>query len=211
MTEGLVRLATGATGQTATAAEILAAAFAQDPVMAYFTEPAPSSARPALRRRVIASLIRLHQRSGHSLWGWRVDGALLGCAMVEDAASRWRRAGALLRELPALLRLPLPVLRRLNAYGARSQHGRPQGATLFLTMIGLGDGGRGQGHGRRFMAALHRHYGSSAHWALDTENPDNLAFYESLGYQLYATQPLGPVTLYKLHHLPEAGNRHKKP
>lgn len=202
MPEPLFRIAPSATPQQERAIDLLSEAFAQDPALEYFTQPAAPAARPALRRRIIASLIRMHLHSGQSLWGWREGEALIGCALVEDAATPLRRATALLREMPALLRLSLPVLRRLNAYGAQSQRQRPAGATVFLAMIGLCNSARGRGHGAGFMRALHNHYGTQAHWALDTENAANLAFYERLGYQLYATEALGPVQMFKMQRPP---------
>ncbi|MFN3955553.1 MAG: hypothetical protein ACK4LQ_13955 [Pararhodobacter sp.] len=202
MHDPLLRIARDAPQQHERAIAILSQAFARDPALEYFTQPAAPAARPALRRRLIASLVRMHLRSGHSLWGWQDGEALIGCALVEDAAAPLRRAAALLGELPALLRLPVQTLRRLNAYGAESQRRRPPGTTVFLAMIGLCDSARGQGHGAGFMRALHDGYGTRAHWALDTENADNLAFYQRLGYQLYATETLGPVRMFKMQRSP---------
>ena len=206
MADALLHITRDEAAAVARAAEILTEAFAEDPAMQYFTAPTAPENRPALRRKVIELLIERHLRAGHSLWGWRAEGALIGCALVEDAAPSWRQFATQLAGLPALARLPLRVLARLNAYARRSQRQRPAGSGPFLAMIGLAETARGKGAGRAFMMALHRHYPPGAHWVLDTENCANLAFYERLGYQLHATETLGPVTLYKLHRLPEAGN-----
>lgn len=186
----------------AEAEPILAGAFADDPVFTYFADPSPDRTRDQIYRLLINWIVRFHHLSGQPIHGWQVGGRIIGCALVEVQPTRMRRAIAFVRMLPQTLRLPAASLSRLNDYAARSEQGRPLGVTHFLTLLGVADGARGAGHGGRFLKALHRRYGPTAHWALDTENPANPAFYFRLGYQTYVTEGLGPVTMFKLHRPP---------
>ena len=196
----------------AQAVPLLANAFAKDPVFDYFTQPAPFAAREVLRQRLVAWIIRFHHLSGQPLLGWQVEGQMIGCALVEDHPAPLRRAYALARMLPDTMCLPFAVLPRLNAYGVTSARGRPPGVTHFLALIGLCETAQGQGHGGRFLDALHARYGAAAHWALDTENPANPAFYGRFGYLQYATEPLGSILMFKLHRPPTVtGSNENKP
>lgn len=183
---------------TEQAAAILAEAFAEDPVMQYFTDGVADDARDALRQRIMALLVRFHHDRGQALWGWQHNGRMVGAAMVEGPQGALRLIRAVALALPRLLSLPLRTLLRLNAYGRRSAAHRPAGRHCFLVMIGLGDAARGKGVGSRFLTALHAQYDSALPWVLDTENPANLVFYRRFGYQLYATDSLGPVSMFKL-------------
>jgi GNAT superfamily N-acetyltransferase len=186
------------------AVPILSQAFADDPAMTFFTAVAPLESQALPRTQILDIIARLHELSRQRLWGWRIDDQVVGCALVEARPNRLRQGAAMLRALPSALRLPSATLSRLNAYVLRSQRGRPKGLTHFLTLLGMSDLARGRGHGTRFLDALHAHYGPTAHWALDTETPDNLSFYERLGYHPYSTEELGPVTMFKLHRPPRS-------
>lgn len=190
---------------SAEAVPVFTEAFAQDPVFMYFTGLSDPVAQTLIRRRIISFITRLHAASGHSIWGWKIDGELAGCALVEDGARPVPHRLRLLQVLCSGMRLGFGTLFRLNAYARRSARGRPEGVTHFLALVGLADKARGKGAGGRFLQALHAQHGSSAHWALDTENPANLAFYDRHGYHLYGQEALGPVTLYKLHRPAQAG------
>jgi GNAT superfamily N-acetyltransferase len=187
------------------ATPILTQAFAEDPAFAFFTGLPPSAAQTAVRQKVLRFVAQLHAFSGHSIWGWRVDDRIMGTALVEDQPSGWRRALGLLRALPAALGLPLAVLWRLNTYAAQSKRDRPEGISHFLALLGMSDQARGKGLGTGFLSALHAHYGPTAHWALDTQNPANPGFYERFGYRTYASEALGPVSNFKLHRPPQTG------
>lgn len=178
---------------------LLAEAFVEDPAFVYFKQSLASNARKVLHPRVVRWIVRFHHMSGQSIHGWQVDGQIIACALVEHHLSPLRRGFALLRLIPEALRLPFTVLRRLNRYALLSARARPPGVTHFLVLLGVADPARGQGHGARLLHALHRHSGPGAHWALDTENPDNVRFYARLGYQHYATEPLGAIQMFKLH------------
>ena len=184
------------------AAPLLAEAFAADPAFDHFTQPAAPENRAALRAGLIGWIAKLHHQSGQPILGWQVGGQIIGCALVEDRSAPLRRALAFLRLLPRTLRLPGAVLRRLNQYARQSGQARPAGVTHFLVLLGLSDAARGQGHGARFLAALHLWSGQGAYWALDTENPANPPFYRRMGYQTYATEPLGAASMIKMHRPP---------
>lgn len=186
------------------ATAILAKAFAADPAMDFFTGVVRQDAQAHLRSQILSIFARIHELSGQNLWGWRAEHRIMGCALVEDRPNGLRHGVAMARMLPAAMRLPKETLSRLNAYALRSQRGRPDGVTHFLALLGVLDVARGKGHGTRFLHALHEHYGPKAHWALDTENPANLSFYENLGYRSYATEAVGPVSMFKLHRPPQS-------
>lgn len=181
------------------AVPLLATAFAEDPAFVYFTQNLAPLARKALHLRLVWWIVRFHRLSAQPIHGWQVNGEIMACALVEHRPPLLRRALAFLRLMPETLRLPFSVLRRLNRYAVLSARGRPAGVTHFLFLIGVAANARGQGHGARFLKALHRHSCPAAHWALDTENPDNPRFYARLGYQHYATETLSAVQMFKLH------------
>ena len=181
------------------AAPLLVAAFVEDPAFLYFTQSLAPQTRKALHPRLVRWIVRFHHLSGQRVYGWQIDGQIMACALVEHRPSPLRRGLALLRLITEALRLPVSVLRRLNHYAVLSARSRPAGVTHFLVLLGVADHARGQGHGARFLQALHRQSGPAAHWALDTENPDNPRFYARLGYQQYATEPLGAARMFKLH------------
>lgn len=181
------------------AVQLLAEAFAEDPAFAYFTQGLAPHVRKVVHPRLVRWIVRFHHMSGQPIRGWQVDGRIIACALVEHHPSLLRRGLALLRQIPGALRLPLSVLVRLNRYAVLSAQGRPAGVTHFLVLLGVADPARGQGHGARFLHALHRQSGPAAHWALDTENPANPSFYARSGYQHYATEPLGTIQMFKLH------------
>ena len=188
----------------ADAGPILAEAFAADPAMEFFTGSSRGDVQAPLRSQILRILVRVHELSRQSLCGWRAENRIMGCALVEDRPNRLRHGVAMLRMLPAAMRLPKETLSRLNAYALLSQRGRPNGVTHFLALLGMADEARGKGHGTRFLHALHSHYGPAAHWALDTENQANLSFYENVGYRAYATEALGQVSMFKLHRPPRS-------
>ncbi|MEX0971098.1 MAG: hypothetical protein WD046_11715 [Paracoccaceae bacterium] len=174
-------------------------AFARDPMFKYFTGLSDPMAQTPMRKRIVAFITHLHAAAGHQIWGWQVDGALAGCALVVDKAHHAPQRLMLLKVLCSAVLLGFGTLSRLNAYARRRGRGRPEGVSHFLVLVGLADKARGKGIGGPFLQALHAHSGLPAHWALNTENPANLAFYERLGYLLYGQETLGAVTIYKFH------------
>jgi GNAT superfamily N-acetyltransferase len=195
------------TGQIVSATEgqavaVLTEAFAEDPAFVHFTQGLAAQERKAMHRRLVRWIVRFHHLSGQPILGWQVGGQILGCALVVDRPASLRRAVAFLRLSAETLRFPFSMLGRLNRYAVLSARGRPEGVSHVLVLLGIAAARRGQGHGRRFLEALHRHFGPAAHWALDTENPDNQRFYARLGYRLYATETLGAAEMFKLHRAP---------
>lgn len=178
---------------------VLVEAFAQDPVFAYFTGISDPDAQRPMRMRIVRFLTHLHAASGYKIWGWQIDDEIVGCALVVDRTDKAQNWLGLLRLLPLTVDLGLGALSRMNAYAGRSGRGHPKGVSHFIALVGLSDRARGKGIGGCFLQALHAHAGPLAHWALDTENPSNLAFYYKHGYQLYGCDALGPVTIHKLH------------
>jgi GNAT superfamily N-acetyltransferase len=187
---------------TRQATSVLVEAFARDPMMTYLVGDDPAEGSRAIRTRLVSWLAHYHQLAGHDTWGWEVEGRLVGSALVEHRSSGLRQLSALIQSAPLALRLPLPLLRRLYRYGELSDRGRPKGTSHFIVLFGVLQFAQGQGHGSRFLSAMHDHYGPKSCWALDTENPANLKFYEQLGYRRGPDAPLGPLTMFRLNRGP---------
>jgi GNAT superfamily N-acetyltransferase len=83
--------------------------------------------------------------------------------------------------------------RRLEAYGRLSDEHRPDDPHHFLAVLGVDPHYQGRGLGRRLLEGIQRMaaaHPSSIGVALDTENPDNLPFYQRFGYKLTAESML---------------------
>lgn len=182
----------------AAAAELLAAAFKNDPAMIYFVSGEDSRDHPSLRVSIARTLIRSHLSGLGRVFGWFDGNTLVGCALVDLRPGRIVKTLAYLRTLKDWLALPHGVLRRLNDYGAVSQRDVPKNVTHFLTMVGISPQFQGKGHGGRLLSALEETFGKGAVWALDTENPDNVPFYRHKGFTLYDTLELSEMCLYKM-------------
>ena len=84
----------------ADAGPILAEAFAADPAMEFFTGSSRGDAQAPLRSQILRILVRVHELSRQSLWGWRAENRIMGCALVEDRPNRLRHGVAMFECCP---------------------------------------------------------------------------------------------------------------
>ncbi len=161
----------------AQAAAVLAAAFQDDPAMAFICPD------PAARRLRLPRLIAL-------LYDSDVPHGACLASPGQEAVSLWRAPGSphasmleVLRSFPALLHALGPGLGRALAYSAASDANHPAEPHWYLHMVGCTPEAQGRGHGGlavRAGLALADRDGVAAY--LETATEKNLGFYRSLGF-----------------------------
>ena len=174
-------------------AGVLAAAFADDPLMAWmFTDPT----KAAIHRR---QFFEIGARSGieggqtHVL----VDGGAVVAAAVWSAPGR-QLYGGRAAELVGLLVLAAEG-ERAAVVGeglAPMRDLRPDDPHFYLGLLGVVPDRRGEGLGGRLLAAsleVVDRFGAVAH--LESSNPRNVSLYERAGFEVIEdlTMPDGPV------------------
>ncbi len=168
------------------AASILAAAFIDDPAMAYLFRDAGQ--RPARLQRFFTTITGIDPDP--ALWSLAQDPA---GAMV--AAALWRAPGAwqtptraIIAELPALLRTFGTSLVRALALQALIDRHHPAPPHWYLQFAGCVPAAQGQGFGgAAIRAGLARADADRLPCALETATPANLGLYQSLGFAVTAT------------------------
>lgn len=180
---------------------LLNEAFAADPAYAYFLAGTSASQQDEYRPRLIDFIVAYHCQSGLPVWGATQNGKLVACALVEAPGPGWRRALALLWQLPKLIgRVPLSSVQRMNQYARISRQGLPNTIQHYLIKIGVSASHQGQGLGKALINAILDHYrASEGMLALDTENPDNVPLYQHLGFQLHDQLELDNLSIYRLY------------
>ncbi len=87
---------------------LLTEAFEADPAYAYFLSGCSPTKKDHYRALLIRFVVAYHCQSGMPVWGTTLNGQLVACALVEAPGPEWRRALALLWQLPRLIgRVPL--------------------------------------------------------------------------------------------------------
>ncbi len=160
------------------AASALAAAFAADPLVAYFFRTHPQGIAPA-SRRFFALLLRLRVALGMPALVLREGDRVLGAAMGYDTerptwpetfAAEWAQLEA---ETPGLES-------RLHAYEALSQSHAPAAPHYYLGVLGVHPAAQGTGSGGALLEAFCRKSAGdplSSGVYLETSNPHSRAFY----------------------------------
>lgn len=184
---------------------LIAEAFELDPSMAYFFGSSGGDADEAFHRRALAGFVFDKALAlGETVEGAFAEGGLAACAVAEPRASGPGALGAL-RLIPAAIALsralPRGSLGRMNRFAAFARRGLTHGSWRYLTMIGSSPAYRGRGAAaalldRAIIAA--RRDRSCQGLALDTENPDNLAYYRRRGFKLHSTGEFMGLTIYRM-------------
>lgn len=190
-----VEVRPAAPGELEAVVDVLATAFAVDPVMATFTGTGPD------RHQRTRGFFRAVLRSGalrHGAVDVAVgpDGRVLGAAAWEAPGSAGHLP-AQVAQLPTFWKaLGWRGIRRALANQAALARHRPVPEHWYLTAIGVGDGARGLGVGSTLLASRLRQVdaaGSAAY--LEASTPRSRALYESFGFRFLATiEALGTVT-----------------
>jgi ribosomal protein S18 acetylase RimI-like enzyme len=178
--------------------DVIAGAFAGDPVFTDLLESAEHG------RALIRYLFGFTTSMGGTRLGLFVGDELAGAALVEPPGGmRWsaRMAAEAVRFLPLALRLGPSTSRALNDYQRISRAAAPTEPHHYLAMVGVATKHQGAGHGRRLLDGVkelaRRHPGSTG-VALDTENPDNVALYTSMGFRLTEVAEHGRLSIHAM-------------
>lgn len=180
---------------------LIAEAFERDPSMAYFFG---SSGQEAHRRALAAFVFDKALALGETAEGAFADGRLAACVVVEPRAAGPSALEAL-RLIPAAIALskslPRGSLGRMNRFAAFARRALKPGPWRYLTMIGSSPAYRGCGAAAalldRAIVAARRERGCRG-LALDTENPDNLAYYRRRGFELHSSGAFMGLTIYRM-------------
>ncbi|MDJ0691641.1 MAG: GNAT family N-acetyltransferase [Xenococcaceae cyanobacterium MO_188.B32] len=93
------------------------------------------------------------------------------------------------------------VILRLEAYSQIKEANQPQQPHFYLNTLGVMPKSQGQGVGKALMAELHKlseESPQSSGVALDTENEQNLNFYQHLGYSVSTITNLDRVKIWSM-------------
>ena len=177
------------------AAEVLARAFVGYPTMRWVC----ASDRPGFERRLLAvyrvALALQHTEQQPSL-GVIAEGRLAAVALVYDPGRRLTATSALVGLLRSVFSPARSAMRRGRRYEIAVDRLRPRAGHHFVSAIGVRPELQRLGYGRALMAAIHERaegYARSAGVCLDTSDPNNLPYYESLGYRVTGRAQIGPV------------------
>jgi ribosomal protein S18 acetylase RimI-like enzyme len=167
------------------ARELLAAAFARDPLFVAVAGPADAPASAARRRAFAGFVLAMNRVVGGRPRGCFRAGALVGVALLEPPASSRLAAGvAALRFVPVALRVGARASALLNRYWLRTREAAPRERHHYLALLGVAPHMQGQGIGKQLVhdAVERARAEGSEVVALDTENQANVALYEHLGF-----------------------------
>ncbi|WP_058306149.1 GNAT family N-acetyltransferase [Gracilibacillus massiliensis] len=113
--------------------------------------------------------------------------------------SIWAKVKLNIEMFLLLFQLPFHVLRFLTKYQKATFSVAPNQPHYYLTMIGVDPPHQGKGIGIKVLREIHKIAESSQPAypvALDTENPQNIAFYERVGYGLMDTKTIDGLEIY---------------
>ena len=189
------------------AAQVLALAFAHDPLIGFFL-PAATAARHEKLRAFFHFFCDLRHDLDWPLIGREVDGRLVAVACPSDPvdvpwpealSAKYHQLG---RELGA------DVVARLERYAGTADPLRPAEPNYYLGIIGAHPRAQGAGHGRALLdavQALSEAHPTSTGVALDTELATNVRVYERCGYHVHATARLDQVEIWCMFRPNRAG------
>jgi GNAT superfamily N-acetyltransferase len=106
------------------------------------------------------------------------------------------------KEVIQLFRRTTPgTLKFFNQYMKYTTSERPKKPHHYLVFIGVESRAQGQGIGRALLEAVHKIVDEdkeSIGIGLDTENIENIRYYEKFGYQLISQKTIEQVTIYAM-------------
>lgn len=182
------------------ASEALNAAFFDDPLLEFLASD------PERRRHLIAMVFPLHLRlaapDGHTYVVCSDADEVAGTILLAPPGCYPPPPWRVMRLLPSFasgiggllpsLRSMLPGFRYLGATGRLHM----KGPHWYVMMVGVAPRYQGHGAGRRLMAhAIELAEADGLPLYLETENEDNVGFYELLGFEVTGTEhphPAGP-------------------
>ncbi len=194
-----IAIGNGRPGDVADTARCIARAFATDPLMQVFF-PGPAVGRNASVARFMGLLMRARLAIGApclvAAGSGRIGGIVMGyapdhAAWPEDVQAEW---GGFVASTPNLGDRFEDYDRATAPY----EQSRPH---HYLGVLAVDPDLQGAGLGARLIGAfcaLADSDPASAGVALDTSNPDNLAWYARFGFRVLGSGPVGPATVWSL-------------
>lgn len=173
----------------------LEAAFADDPLMAYFFAESPSGIRTA---EFFSMLLRARIALGMPALVMCSDAEVVGVAMGYDASrpawparltAEWERFEA---DVPGFAR-------RMAVYEALADAHTPSAPHFYLGVLGVAPTFQGRGAGRKLIEAfceLSARDDVSQGVYLETGSPRSLAFYQHCGFDILGEDDLGACKLW---------------
>jgi GNAT superfamily N-acetyltransferase len=185
---------------TVQAIDILARAFQHDPLIQNLFPH-----ETGLRSRVFFHyLLKKSDLLNEKLLGIYVEGELKGVASIEAPLTKnsfGKILSFVIESMKLAFKIPIRRFVFLNNYMKTTRFLRPKEPHHYLVFIGIDPKRQRQGLGRTFLAHIHQlveNDSNSIGIGLDTENPENVPFYEYLGYKLTGTELLDPITVFCL-------------
>jgi len=183
---------------------LLVLAFERDPAYRYFC----NAERSGYRRRldiVFRSGRALQRSSGQPVLGILSGQRLAGLAMIQEpgaSVSVWPQLCWLLKiALFTGPRVPWRILQDIRI----AERARPAEPHFYLPILAVHPDFQGSGCGRALLGALQsrsERHPCSEGVCLETENPNNVPFYEHIGYRVIARNTdsdLEITTLFRAH------------
>jgi len=182
------------------AVEVLALAFEHDPAIQYLFSSVnqPGAFRYQLRELYhYVCMVRFELQL--PLLGCVVDNQLVGVACVAELVAK-PMTDHLIKMYERLKSVFGPeTTSRLEAYAQLTDQFRPKQPHFYLRVIGVHPEAQGKGYGRILLEAVHElseAHPTSTGVALDTENADNVPFYQHCGYALIAKTKLEQLAIW---------------
>lgn len=182
------------------AVECIAAAFANDPLMAFFF-PGDAVEREHACRLFFSLLLRVRLALGMPALVLSAGSGVVGLAMGYDA-TRPEWPADLQAEWDTFVDGHPGLTERFDAYDTISQAGTPSEPHFYLGVLGVTPQGQGAGAGdrllRAFCSASEADPLSSGVY-LETARPENVAFYLKRGFVIRAEGELDPCRLWCMY------------
>jgi ribosomal protein S18 acetylase RimI-like enzyme len=182
------------------AIDLLIAAFEPDPAYRYFC----SAERPGYRRRlgvVFRSGRAMQAASGQPVLGILSGQRLAGLAIIQEPEAKLPVRAQLIWLLKvALLAGPLVTWRILRDMEI-AEGARPAEPHFYLPILAVHPDFQGSGCGRALLDALQersRRHASSTGVCLETENPENVPFYQHVGYRVISEKKCADLDITTL-------------
>lgn len=191
--------------KTSEAARLMSLAFAADPL---FSTLFPSSDRDKTakqRQAFFSFLLEKSEALGElklERFAETGEEELAALALVEQPVGSRPKPNSLrfaIAVLKLICRVPFSSFLMLNSYMKETLSARPKEAHYYLICIATAASQQRQGHGKALLQAMHESVDedpAAIGIGLDTENLENVAYYETFGYQLTAVKTLGTLKIY---------------
>ena len=180
------------------ATDLLARAFADDPLMQVLFHESAKEGIPALMR--FACQVRLVL--GWPLLGYQENTRLLGVVGLSEGMNVDWPEELHLHYKNLKDQIGSDAIDRLEQYSEIVNSHRPETQHIYVAVLGVDPSKQGSGIGRALLEAslvTSQHHPQSRGLYLDTENPANVPFYKRMGYQITHQEEFDGVTIWFFH------------